>query len=145
MRKSLCWKQAVKNISGCSVNSSTTSMSKTPARWELLLQTVTLSSPGLVFSGVFLVPVCLNSQKVSPSLSPTGPMQTTLLDLDSLARHLADCIRRSGILKKKKNQPLWKLIYTVTWSHVCTKLLESPCYYAGLGPNSLHNRIQLDI
>lgn len=39
--------------------------------------------------------VCLNSQKVSPSLSLAGSVQTTLLDLDALARHLADCIRRS--------------------------------------------------
>lgn len=42
-----------------------------------------------------LVLVCLNSQKVSPSLSLAGSLQTTLLDLDALARHLADCIRRS--------------------------------------------------
>lgn len=44
---------------------------------------------------LLLVLVCLNSQKVSPSLSLPGSMQTTLLDLDALARHLADCIRRS--------------------------------------------------
>lgn len=35
------------------------------------------------------------TQKVSPSLSLAASVQTTLLDLDSLARHLADCIRRS--------------------------------------------------
>lgn len=45
--------------------------------------------------GPLLVSVCLNSQKVSPSLSLAGSVQTTLLDLDALARHLADCIRRS--------------------------------------------------
>ena len=47
------------------------------------------------FMELLLALVCLNSQKVSPSLSLAGAMQTTLLDLDALARHLADCIRRS--------------------------------------------------
>ncbi|XP_032418043.1 ubiquitin carboxyl-terminal hydrolase 34 isoform X3 [Xiphophorus hellerii] len=41
------------------------------------------------------------SQKVSPSLSLTGTMQTTLLDLDALARHLADCIRSREILDQQ--------------------------------------------
>lgn len=49
----------------------------------------------MCFIELLLVLVCLNSQKVSPSLSLAGSMQTTLLDLDALARHLADCIRRS--------------------------------------------------
>ncbi|XP_070409718.1 ubiquitin carboxyl-terminal hydrolase 34 isoform X3 [Nothobranchius furzeri] len=41
------------------------------------------------------------SQKVSPSMSLTGPVQTTLLDLDALARHLADCIRSREILDQQ--------------------------------------------
>ncbi|XP_010765951.1 ubiquitin carboxyl-terminal hydrolase 34-like [Notothenia coriiceps] len=50
---------------------------------------------------LLLVLVCLNSQKVSPSLSLAVPLQTTLLDLDALARHLADCIRSREILDQQ--------------------------------------------
>lgn len=41
------------------------------------------------------------TQKVSPTLSLAAPLQTTLLDLDALARHLADCIRSREILDQQ--------------------------------------------
>ncbi|XP_011610930.2 ubiquitin carboxyl-terminal hydrolase 34 isoform X2 [Takifugu rubripes] len=42
-----------------------------------------------------------DASQVSPSLSLAGSVQTTLLDLDSLARHLADCIRSREILDQQ--------------------------------------------
>ncbi|XP_028316758.1 ubiquitin carboxyl-terminal hydrolase 34 isoform X2 [Gouania willdenowi] len=42
-----------------------------------------------------------DTSQVSPSRSLAGPVQTTLLDLDALARHLADCIRSREILDQQ--------------------------------------------
>lgn len=61
--------------------------------------------------------VCLNSQKVSPSLSLAGSVQTTLLDLDALARHLADCIRRSD-----GRSPRFRLCVCVVCVSMCHDL-----------------------